>query len=103
MPVKSYFFLKQIHSPPGGTSATIDEKISAVEELRSDFSQISQKASTMAYRYRFFRLPFAGKIKNGISAGPKVVSKIPYTLQEDFFGKVEISRLHILRYWIILK
>lgn len=28
----------------------------------------------------FFRLPLAGKIKNGIPAGLKVVSKIPYTL-----------------------
>ena len=58
-----------------------DNPVIPYNSRKIDFLSLFQKASTIASLYGLFRLSFAGKNKNGIPAGLKVVSKIPYILQ----------------------
>ena len=76
-----------------------DNPVTIVQQQKNWFFVDFSKTSTMAYRYRFFRLPFAGKIKNGISAGPKVVSEIPYTLQLNSKNSPKLKWLQVNELW----
>ena len=73
-----------------GFNSLIIRKLS-YNSRKIDFLSLFQKASTIASLYGLFRLSFAGKNKNGISAGPKVVSKIPYVLQMVGIERFELS------------
>ena len=74
-----------------------------VAEAKIDFLLFFQKSLTIAFLYGFSRLPFAGKIKNGISAEPKVVSEIPYTLQLDSENSLKLKWLQISKKWLSLR
>ena len=63
-----------------------DNPVTIVQQQKIDFLLFFQKSSPIAFLYGFFRLPLTGKIKNGISAGLKVVSEIPYTLQRIHYS-----------------
>ena len=79
-----------------GFNSLIIRKLS-YNSRKIDFLSLFQKASTIVFLYGFFILPFAGKIKNGISAGPKVVSEIPYILHFFLFMQQRILFCSIKR------